>query len=869
MGRDIAKQMRRLGVHINFAPVVDVNNNPDNPVIGSRSFGEDRFNVAQKGIAYMNGMQDNYVMSVAKHFPGHGDTDQDSHKTLPVIPHDTIRLDSLELFPFKRMIQNGVGGVMVAHLQVPAYNTVSGRPATLSENVVTRLLREKMNFNGLIFTDALNMKGVTRDFAPGQIEVEALKAGNDVLLYPQDVSKAISQIKSQVRKGQIERSAIEESCRRIISFKYWSGMDTIEYSRSKSEEMNLVEKEDIIKDLNKPEYQVLNRKLKENALTLLDSSRFFPLEMLDTISMASVALGAKDKTPFQQTIDLYGNCDHYIFKQGDDPSVLLRKLMDYDVVLASVHGTNQRPYRKYGLSTQYFPFLRKLSGLNNAMLFHFGNPYALKYFDYLENYEAILNGYDDDSLTQDLAAQALFGAFNINGRLPVTVTDSLPLGTGAKNNRLDRFKYTLPEAVGVNSEKLQVVDSIIHSAIDSQAIPGCQVLAARHGKVFYHKMYGYHTYLKEKPVKWNDIYDLASITKIAASVPSIMHLYDQGMLSLDSTLDTYLPYLDTTNKGDLVLKDILTHQARLKPWIPFYYKTIKSLYPGQELLDSEFSEEYPYKLGKNAFVAKNFQYKEGIYSRNPSDSFSIEVADNLYMKNVYIDSIFRWIDESELLERKRYVYSDLGYYYLYKIIEKLTAQELENFVKSRFYDRLGAYLTGFRPLDYLPAERIVPTENDMVFRRQLLQGYVHDPGTAMMGGVCGHAGLFANANDLAKIMQMYLNNGYYGGHRFFRESTLNLFTHSPFKESNDNRRAIGFDKPVKEEDKSSPAYKEISTESFGHSGFTGTLAWADPDKDLVYVFLSNRVHPDQDNIKLITKDIRTKIQKAIYEAIEN
>ncbi|MFP4620624.1 MAG: glycoside hydrolase family 3 N-terminal domain-containing protein [Bacteroidales bacterium] len=868
MGLDIGEQLHRLGVHINFAPVVDVNNNPENPVIGSRSFGEDRYNVARKGVSYVNGLQDKGVLAVAKHFPGHGDTDQDSHKTLPVIPHDSTRLDSIELYPFKRMIQNGVGGMMVAHLQIPAYDKDPERPTTLSKNVVTDLLRDRMGFNGLVFTDALNMKGVTDHFPPGEIEAEALKAGNDVLLYPEDVSEAISEIKRQVRRGEISRESIEESCRRILSFKYWAGMDTLGNSGTPGNEVKLVQRENLVNDLNKPEYKVQNRELTEHFLTLVENKEEqFPIQNLKNLRLASISIGANKKTPFQEHIELYTQCRHYQYETGEEIQEFFNDLDKYDAVIASTHNTNEIPSRRYGLNPDYEQLLKRLAKRKNTFVVHFGNPYALKYLQPLGNFNIVLNGYNDDLLTQELAAQSLFGAFDINGRLPVSVNDSLRVGNGIIAEDLSRFKYTLPEEVGIHSDTLNKIDSIVHAAIDSQATPGAQVLVARSGKVVYHKTFGHHTYLKKQPVHWKDIYDLASITKITASVPSLMRLYDEDTLHLDSTLSHYLPYLDTTNKSDIVLKDILTHQARLQAWIPFYYKTLETFYPDQELLSSDFSKEHPYKLGSHTYMAKNIQYRDGVYSKTPKDSFSLQVAEDFYMKENYRDSILRWIDESELREKKKYVYSDLGYYYFYRIIEKITGMQLEDYVRNKFYIPLGAYNTGYKPLERFEAKEIVPTENDMVFRRQLLRGHVHDPGTAMMGGVCGHAGLFSNANDLAKIMQMYLNKGYYGGKRYFRDSTLELFTHSPFREQNDNRRGIGFDKPVLEKDEDSPAAKCVSASSFGHSGFTGTYTWVDPQNKVLYVFMSNRVHPDQDNAKLITDDVRTKVQEVIYRAI--
>jgi len=345
-----------------------------------------------------------------------------------------------------------------------------------------------------------------------------------------------------------------------------------------------------------------------------------------------------------------------------------------------------------------------------------------------------------------------------------------------------------------------------------------------------------------------------------------MKMYEDSLFSLDAKLSDYLPDLDTTNKGNLNIRDILTHQAQLNGWIPFYYSTLETLYPNQDLLNNKFTEDFPYKIGNHAYMAKNFKFKDSIYSFYPKEGYTTQIANDFYILDSYADTIYKKIRESNLIEEKAYRYSDLGYYYFYRIIENYRKAKFEDFVDSTYFKELGAYRTTFLPLNEFNKLEIIPTENDQVYRKQLLHGYVHDPGAAMLGGVCGHAGMFSNANDLAKLMQMYLNGGEYGGIHYFDSTTVNLFTKAPFLD-NDNRRAIGFDKPQMNYDKEGPTCKCISGESFGHTGFTGTIAWADPDKEIVYIFLSNRIHPDQDNTKLIKMNVRTDIQQAIYDAI--
>jgi len=867
MGLDIGEQLRRMGVHINFAPVVDINNNPANPVIGSRSFGENKENVAHKGIAYMNGLQDQRILAVAKHFPGHGDTDTDSHKALPVIEHDSLRMDSIELFPFKRLINNGVGGIMTAHLNIPSLIKEPNRPATLSENVVTNLLRKSFSFNGLVFTDALNMHGVTNHFDPGEIEYEALKAGNDVLLYPRDIPTAISYIRKQVRRGNLSKETINESCRRILAFKYWAGMD--DYSSQIKQQKEVVPSDSLNKDINKPEYNALIQQLRESSLVMLNNKNDrLPVKNLKDTRIAGLVLGSNGKSPFLETLDRYKKVDHFVKNNERFNQRMIETLSQYELVLAGITGTHQSRSNNYGLKPGYYTFLDSLSSITNVALVHFANPYGLSLLPEKNNFAGLVVGFNDDSLTQHVAAQTLFGGNTITGKLPVSVENRYQESEGISVNNKIRLNYGLPESVGMSSRKLKKVDSLLQAAVDSMATPGGQIVVARNGKVVYNKAFGHHTYLKRNRVKWHNVYDIASLTKISATLPTLMKYSETGKISIDSSLKKYLPHLDTTNKGDIILKDILTHQAKLKSWIPFYQSTLEPLTPDKNLLNNNFNREYPYKLGNGSYMIKNFKFKDGIFSHNEHGNYDIEVASGLFMNNTFVDTIYKRIDNSDLRDEKEYKYSDLGYYYFYRLIERMSKEPFESLVNKELYEPIGMNRTGFLPLNLFPENEIVPTENDMVFRKQLLQGHVHDPGAAMLGGVCGHAGVFSNANDLAKMMQMFLNEGSYGGKKYFSKETIETFTEAPFKEKNDNRRAIGFDKPVTEENEPGPTYNGISFESFGHTGFTGTIAWADPEENLIYIFLSNRIHPDQDNLKLIKDDVRTNIQKAIYEAIE-
>ncbi len=862
MGRDIASQLKRIGVHINFAPVIDINNNPQNPVINSRSFGEDKYNVTYKGLAYMLGMQDNKILATGKHFPGHGDTDTDSHYDLPIINHSFERIDSIELYPFKELIQYGIGGIMVAHLNIPAIDSTKKMPTTLSEKAVNGLLKSKLGFNGIVFSDALNMKGVTTNGNNGKIEVDAFKAGNDILLVPANIPDAIDKIKKEIKKGELSIYDVNDRCRKILALKKWVGLDQDEP----------VDLNNLYEDLHKKEYYLTLRRLIESSITIVkNTNSILPLMRLDTLKIASVSLGEGGPNMFQHTLSLYSNIDYFNMSKNGDTSKfknLFNELSPYNLIILGVHNPSRYNSNNFGINNEVIEFVEKLARVKNVVLCIFANPYSLASFNEIENIKSIIISYEDDTLIQNYTAQAIYGGLQVQGKLPVTIGGYFCKEDGIIFDSLIRFKYTIPEDIGIQSDDLTGIDSIINDAIECRAMPGCQILCAKDGIVFYYKSFGYHTYFEEKKVGNSDIYDIASITKIASTVPTLMKLSDEGKFIIGQKMSYYLPELQKTNKKNIFCTDVLAHQSRLYPWIPFYISLIQPLFKDEELFSSEFSPEYPYKIAYKMYLNKQYKLNENLYSFFPDSDFSIQVAENFYIRNWYVDTIYNQIDNSELLEKNGYKYSDLGFYYFYRIIEKITNQKFNNYVDSTFYKPLGAYSLGFLPMQKFQKSSIAPTENDRVFRQQIIHGYVHDPGAAMLGGVCGHAGVFGNANDLAKLMQMYLNNGVYGGERYLKAETIDLFTSCPFCE-NGNRRGLGFDKPEPNKRRINPVSDLASLESFGHTGFTGTMAWADPTYNIVYIFLSNRVYPDVSNSNLVNMNIRSKIQEEFYKAIIN
>ncbi|TNF32138.1 MAG: hypothetical protein EP314_00365, partial [Bacteroidetes bacterium] len=827
-GAETARQMKRMGMHINFAPVVDVNSNAENPVIGTRSFGENKFRVAEKGIAVMKGMQDNGIMACAKHFPGHGDTDSDSHLTLPIIKHNYARIDSLELYPFKQAIKAGIGSMMVAHLYIPELDTTKNLASTLSPKIVNGLLKDSLGFEGLIFTDALNMKGVSKYFGPGEVELKAFLAGNDVMEFAEDVPKAMQLIRAAVDSGLISQDEIDARCRKILEAKAWFGLDKYKPVALKN----------LVADLNNSRARAVHNRLAAAALTLLINKNAVPIKDLKEKRIASLVVGDRADNAFQQTLSKYAPVDHFVLSASatqEERFDLLNQVKTYGTVILSIHGLSDKRNKNYGITQEMLDVIGELSFNTELILNIFGNPYALGRMPGIEFANALLFSFEESETSQRMAAQAIFGGVGISGKLPVTANRQFGYGAGFNTEKV-RLAYGEPAQVGMDENILKRVDEITLDAIAQKATPGAQLLVAKDGVVVYQKNFGHHTYAAERTVQWNDAYDLASITKIAASLVSFMKLVDEGKVKVDDKVSDHLPELKGTNKKDITFRDMLAHYAQLQAWIPFYTETLKN-----GSLDSVY------------------------YRTQRSDAFPHRVAEGVFMRKDYPDTIYRIINESKLLTTKQYKYSDLGYFYLKKVIEKKTGEPLQVFTADEFYAPLGLTTMGFQPRKRLAMERLVPTEYDMAFRKQLVQGDVHDPGAAMLGGVGGHAGLFSNANDLAILMQLYLNEGEYGGQRYLNAATIREFTKCQFCK-NGVRRGIGFDKP-EPDGKGGPTCDCVSYLSFGHTGFTGTMAWADPEKKIVYIFLSNRVYPDANNNKLLKMDVRTNIQQVIYDAV--
>ena len=824
IGHRIGEQAKRLGIHINFAPSVDINTNPKNPIIGNRSFGEDKQNVARKGIAFMQGMHEAGILSSAKHFPGHGDTATDSHLGLPSINFSMERIEEVELYPFKRIINAGVSSVMVAHLDIPAID--AGIPSSLSQKTVQTLLQDSLQFKGLVITDALNMKGASGISPKYGIDVSAFLAGNDILLIPNDVSVAIKKMKRAFKAKKITEQRLAHSVKKILKAKYLVGLNNNKEISSEFLSDNL--------NTNKDDYLIA--KAMQAAITVVQNkNNVLPLEK--TTTYGYLKLG--DDTGLDFRNSLSKEIKLHRVNESLSNSEIISNLKDYEKIIIGFHRSNNNPWKASSFSKKEIQLISELVKSHTIILDVFVKPYALSKINTLEGIDGLVVSYQNNIPAQIASADILLGDRKATGKLPVSISSSFPVGMGIELNGPTKIGKGTPESVGIDSNLLNRIDDLALIAIDSLMTPGMQILVARHGKIVFNKSYGFHTYEKKKPVTNTDLYDLASLTKVLATLPLVMKEVDQGKLTLETRLGDLNEEWKQSNKAEISIQDMLSHYARLTPWIPFYKETLKK---GSSKLNKKF------------------------YRKRKSKRFSIPVADNFYGKRDLPELISNQILESELRDSLMYKYSDLPYFFMKDLFENRYNESLEILARDSFYLPLGLNRTTFNPNKNTPNQTIIPSEIDSYYRNQELKGEVHDMAAAMLGGVGGHAGLFSNASEVAVLMQLFLNKGTYAGKRYFSAETFDQFNQCLYCDQG-NRRGVGFDKPQLEGSGSTCGC--LPKSSFGHSGFTGTYAWADPENELIYIFLSNRTYPTMDNNLLLKHDIRTRIQQYIYDSIIN
>ncbi len=847
-GNEVARQCKEMGIHINFAPDLDINSNTENPVIGLRSFGENREAVAEKGIAYAKGLEEGGILSVAKHFPGHGDTDEDSHYTLPVIRHSKERLDSMELWPFKRYIKEGFAGMMTAHLQVPALDKEKKHPVSLSAAVVTDLLQEELGFQGLSFTDALAMKGASTNSSDNP-SVQALLAGNDILLGPANPFTDFNAVKEALKQGILDRKKIEAKVIKILQYKYIAGLNRF----------NAIKTQGLSERLNSPHAVWLAAKLNAEAITLLKNENdLLPLRQLEKKKIAALSIGAPTKNPFVDMLSRYDSIASFHIGHNATAAQIqevYKQLDAYDTILCSIH-TVRIPQSKD---------LQALAEKKELVYVFFTLPYFCKaYKSSIEKAKAVVMAYEATPLAQEYAAQALFGGIAVKGKLPVTIPGLYYAGTGLFTEK-SRLGYHYPEEVGIHPDRLERISEIVQEGLDEKAFPGCQVLVAKDGMIVYNRSFGYYDYTGKQAVHENSVYDLASASKATGTLLAVMKAYDEKKFTLNDRIADLLPVMEGSDKQDPTVKELLYHQSGIVPSINFYLNAIDhDSYTGK-LISNTKNATHPLFFDRKTYVRNDFKYLPDLVSKTSGTGFTMEVARNMFVHDSFKDTIIRVIKDSPLSKRGKYSYSCINFILLKLIVENQMKQPMDRMTDSLFFRPLGARHTTYNPLHKMDTLQIVPTENDIFVRRQQLRGYVHDEAAAFQGGVSGNAGLFSNANDLAKVLQLYLNLGEYGGMRLLSTKTSQLFTQS---KSPTCRRGLGFDKPAIDTPQNSPCGILAPPSVYGHTGYTGTCFWVDPDNQLIYILLTNRVYPTRSNNKLSSLDIRTRIQDCIYNALE-
>ncbi|WP_307995882.1 glycoside hydrolase family 3 N-terminal domain-containing protein [uncultured Bacteroides sp.] len=846
-GSEVARQCRQIGVQVNFAPVADVNINPKNPVINTRSFGEDPVQVADKVIAYAYGLEGGGVLSVCKHFPGHGDTDVDSHKSLPVLPFTRERLDSVELYPFKKAIRAGLGGMMVGHLQVPVIEPVGGLPSSLSRNVVYDLLTDELAFKGLVFTDALAMKGVSGN---GHVSLQALKAGNDMVLAPRNLKEEIPAVLEAVEKGELAREDIENKCRKVLTYKYVLGL----------KKKTFIQLSGLEQRINRPQTRDLIRRLNQAAITVLNNkNHILPLHADKAQTLALLEIGKPGETEvLAKQMSRYTSLARFRLRpnQTEAENRRLRdSLATYKRIVIAVSEQRLAPYHS---------FFAKFAPENPAIyLFFTPGKMMMQIHHAVSHAPAVILGHSHNSDVQRQTADILFAKATADGRLSASIGGLFPTGAGVTITPETPLHF-IPEEHGLSSALLKKIDTIALDGIQQGAYPGCQVVVLKNGHVMVDKAFGTYAGKGSPGVESTDIYDLASLSKTTGTLLAVMKLYDKGRFNLTDKISDYLPFLQRTDKKDITIREILYHQSGLPPWLPFYQEVIdKDSYDGR-LFSARKDAHHPVQIGTATWANPRFKFKSEYISPVKTGDYTIQICDSLWLNRSFRKVIEEKIVEAPL-KQKRYVYSDIGFILLGMLVEQLAGMPMEAYLQREFYEPMGLERTGYLPLRRFAKSEIVPSNKDRFLRKETLQGYVHDEASAFFGGLAGNAGLFSTAREVARVYQMLLNGGEIDGKRYLSKETCNLFTTETSKIS---RRGLGFDKPDMEDPKKGNCASGVPAGVYGHTGFTGTCAWVDPENDLVYVFLSNRIYPNVTNRKLNQLHIRERIQEAIYGAMK-
>jgi beta-glucosidase-like glycosyl hydrolase/CubicO group peptidase (beta-lactamase class C family) len=802
MGQVTAREAKALGVHQIFAPVLDVNNNPNNPVINVRSFSGNPDIVSEFGIAFMRGVQSEGLIATAKHFPGHGDTDSDSHLELPVLNHDYNRLDSVELIPFRRAIEGGIQSIMSAHISFPKISEYPEIPGTLDESILGDILVDSLNFEGVIVTDGLEMNGITKQFSPGRAVIRALNAGADIMLISPDIHTAISEVIAAINNGEITEERINKSFRKILRWKQEMGL---------FEKNNTIDIHHLDKIINSKAHQAEADRIARESITILkDQNNLLPLDPIKyknvlLISIADDELGNTGSFFARSLRDYHPNVSFSVFdNRSDDNDVqkIIQQAQSADLIIIGSF-ISLRFAESIQLPKKHSAFLNKIMKLNKkTVLTMFGNPYLVSE---LQETDVHVMAWSNHSMQMKAVAPTLFGAANVSGTLPIEIPKLYNVGDGL-NFKQTSLRYGAPEEVGINSQKLYEIEDILKDAVLDSVFPGAVTAVVKDGVLIYKHAEGYHTYDKLRKVKDSDIYDLASITKIAATTLAVMKLNSDGLLDLDEKVMAYIPEFKKPEKSEITIRLLLKHESGL-PAFRIYVDT--------------------------------YQKRTEIIQAIKNEPLINEVGST-------------------------YVYSDLGMILLAEIVEKISGRSIDSFMRKNFYYPMGMYGAYFNPkkVSRWYTNRIPPTEFDTVYRNKLIKAEVNDERSWYMNGISGHAGLFASVDDLAKFGTLLLNEGTYLNKEYIAPEVIREFT---TQQSSLSGRGLGFDR--KKDTGFTTAGQLASDDTFGHLGFTGTSIWMDREKDMIVILLTNRTYPNRNYGKQISK-IRAAVADAAFSSLK-
>ncbi len=846
IGKAQGRQLRRLGVHINFAPVVDLNINPNNPIIGFRSFGDDPKRVGKLASAYNKGLESEGVWGCAKHFPGHGNTNADSHKELPLVQHDDKSLKK-ELAPFKHLIKDEVKSIMVAHLRIPYLDNRPHMPSSLSPKIVTELLREKLGFHGLIITDAMNMKGISAHYRNEEAVIMAINAGNDILCFVDDIPKIMTSCKTWLNLGWIKRTDVQNAARRILESKYALGL------------RRAPEKKDHIDSLIEADYDSFlnvsdrNTDKKENqikhaakSLCLL-GKHDLPWSTKNGDTLWLIAFGGRTSKDLLKRLQFYQHTE-IVWAHAFNNEENLVRYVDQQKGKKLVFNGAQRMWSNNPreLPTSLVHFLEISNDIDNTLFLHTGNIYALQG---LRTNIPVLLGMETGVEYQLASVDAIFGQYPIQGKLPVQIDE---FWTKEKCHFVPSMAYHPPVSQarleGFDCDESHSLEGIMDSIVLNGASQTAQLLVYKNGKEIYNLSKGND--LNGENINEHSIYDIASITKIAATTLSMMKCMEDYRLDLSNPISTYWKAVDTLPWGKTPLYRFLIHRSGLPPYLPL--RRILKKHP---------------VFGKDSLCYVGER------------DMGLPFGDSISFIPSLRDSVWKWICNTTIKTAKRrkplpYIYSDLNAIILGRFVEHLTEQTLDEYCDANFYEPLGMNRTCFTPKSKHLKKFILPTQIDSTWPRGLIHATVHDPTSAMLGGVSGNAGVFSTAHDLAQMMQMLCNRGELNGKRYFRKETVDLFSRT--WSYDENHRGLGFDKPngfpdqlKHKEYKGSNIFDRAPLSIFGHSGFTGTWAWADPKEDLVFIFLSNRTYPNDRRNALARKGYRGLLMEIIYRSLDS